>query len=127
MSEKEEVKEKSYKSVVLLPFILCFLFNFGIIYRLRTLEDAHESLKVEVYSSSNVRMKREVIPDSEGQKGARSKGQSSANVEFIHPKLRGEMESQPSDPENPWVWLTSYSRIPVSENNFSFASNIIAH
>ena len=37
----------------------------------------------------------------------------SANVEFIHPKLREEMDNEPEDPENPWVWLTSYSRIPV--------------
>jgi hypothetical protein len=38
-----------------------------------------------------------------------------ANVEFIHPKLREEMDMQEEDPTNPWVWLTSYSRIPVEE------------
>ena len=38
-----------------------------------------------------------------------------ANVEFIHPKLRDEMKGEEAkDPDNPWVWLTSYSRIPVS-------------
>ena len=36
-----------------------------------------------------------------------------ANVEFIHPKLRDDMKNQDEDPENPWVWLTSYSRVPV--------------
>ncbi|XP_059081824.1 uncharacterized protein LOC131879496 [Tigriopus californicus] len=37
-----------------------------------------------------------------------------ANVEFIHPKLRDEIQARtPEDPNNPWVWLTSYSRIPV--------------
>ena len=39
---------------------------------------------------------------------------SDAKVEFIHPKLRDEMDaSEQQDPNNPWVWLTSYSRIPV--------------
>jgi hypothetical protein len=37
---------------------------------------------------------------------------SEANVEFIHPKLRAEMPDD-EDPNNPWVWLTSYSRVPV--------------
>ena len=43
-------------------------------------------------------------------------GSSRANVEFIHPKLREEMpdNGEGGDPENPWVWLTSYSRIPVN-------------
>jgi hypothetical protein len=51
------------------------------------------------------------------------------NVEFFHPKLRQELEEKEAarkaaaaaaaggkSPEdnNPWVWLTSYSRIPVS-------------
>ncbi len=36
-----------------------------------------------------------------------------ANVEFIHPKLRDDMPDN-EDPDNPWVWLTSYSRVPVS-------------
>ena len=42
-------------------------------------------------------------------------GSSQTNVEFIHPKLREEMPNngEGGDPENPWVWLTSYSRIPV--------------
>ena len=43
-------------------------------------------------------------------------GSSTSNVEFIHPKLREEMpdNGEGGDPENPWVWLTSYSRIPVN-------------
>ena len=35
------------------------------------------------------------------------------NVEFVHPDLKAELSSQDEDPNNPWVWLTSYSRIPV--------------
>ena len=35
------------------------------------------------------------------------------NVEFVHPDLKAELNSQDEDPNNPWVWLTSYSRIPV--------------
>jgi hypothetical protein len=65
-------------------------------------------------------------------------GAEGANVEFFNPKLRQELEKDsnkagggrkgnnngasgaiPTDGEsanNPWVWLTSYSRIPVSSN-----------
>ena len=45
-------------------------------------------------------------------------GSSQTNVEFIHPKLREEMTNngEGGDPENPWVWLTSYSRIPVCKS-----------
>lgn len=52
-----------------------------------------------------------------------------ANVEFFNPKLRPELDDRrakgfsaggdPSEGEtanNPWVWLTSYSRIPVSSS-----------
>ena len=66
-------------------------------------------------------------------------GSDGANVEFFNPKLRQELEerdrhvggrkgststasgSTPTDgptANNPWVWLTSYSRIPVSSNMF---------
>ena len=34
-------------------------------------------------------------------------------VEFVHPDLKDELSKQDEDPGNPWVWLTSYSRIPV--------------
>ena len=48
-------------------------------------------------------------------KGSNSRDYSDAQVEFIHPKLREEMTvNEQQDPNNPWVWLTSYSRIPVS-------------
>ena len=36
------------------------------------------------------------------------------SVEFVHPDLKNELKKQGEDPNNPWVWLTSYSRIPVS-------------
>ena len=42
---------------------------------------------------------------------------STANVEFIHPKLKENMQDD-EDPENPFVWLNSYSRVPVSFNDF---------
>jgi hypothetical protein len=69
-----------------------------------------------------------------------------ANVEFFNPKLRQELEerdmhgggkkggnnaapgSTPAEGEtanNPWVWLTSYSRIPVS-TSFFIAVNLAA-
>jgi hypothetical protein len=51
-----------------------------------------------------------------------------ANVEFFHPNLRQELEekdaarkaaspskmSKDNKDENPWLYLTSYSRVPVS-------------
>ena len=41
-------------------------------------------------------------------------GSPSANVEFIHPKMRDEYEGEEEeDTENPFVWLTSYARVPV--------------
>jgi hypothetical protein len=67
-------------------------------------------------------------------------GAEGANVEFFNPKLRQELEekdmhggskkssnsaapgSTPTEGEtanNPWVWLTSYSRIPVSSRLFT--------
>jgi hypothetical protein len=67
-------------------------------------------------------------------------GSDGANVEFFNPKLRQELEerdrhgggrkgstssvsgSTPTEGpagNNPWVWLTSYSRIPVSSSLFS--------
>ena len=36
------------------------------------------------------------------------------SVEFVHPDLKDELKKQGEDPNNPWVWLTSYSRIPVT-------------
>lgn len=47
------------------------------------------------------------------------------NVEFVNPKFRDEYLSRSSEsggssvngPDNPWVWLNAYSRIPVSLNN----------
>lgn len=67
-------------------------------------------------------------------------GAEGANVEFFNPKLRQELEekdmhgggkkggnnaapgSTPTEGEtanNPWVWLTSYSRIPVSSRLYT--------
>lgn len=37
------------------------------------------------------------------------------HVEFFNPKMRNELENKGAAPGgDPWVWLTSYSRIPVS-------------
>ena len=42
------------------------------------------------------------------------------NVEFVNPKFkdeylsRSDAGSSPNGPDNPWVWLNAYSRIPVS-------------
>lgn len=59
-------------------------------------------------SSGRTRRAAEPGPEVNGD------GAIAGDVEFIHPKLRDEMEEiEKEDPNNPWVWLTSYSRIPV--------------
>lgn len=46
------------------------------------------------------------------------------SVEFINPKLRSEFEEKEKhnnsrdSGSNPWVWLTSYSRVPVNGGKF---------
>ncbi len=84
--------------------------------------------KIQVSLMSNIYCDSKVIVSSEEDvvvvdtkrskrsvKGSNSRDYSDAQVEFIHPKLRDEMTlNEQQDPNNPWVWLTSYSRIPVS-------------
>ena len=62
----------------------------------------------EVFTDDAPRFKRSAADGDGGQ------SYKEANVEFIHPKLREEMGPEEQDPANPWVWLTSYSRIPVT-------------
>ena len=75
------------------------------------LQNVGENVQQKVTEKPNVvtesRQKRSV-------KGSSPRDYSDAKVEFIHPKLREEMDvNEQQDPNNPWVWLTSYSRIPV--------------
>ena len=81
--------------------------------KLQNVEDVKidENVQQKVPENQNVvtesRQKRSV-------KGSSPRDYSDAKVEFIHPKLREEMDvNEQQDPNNPWVWLTSYSRIPV--------------
>lgn len=61
------------------------------------------------------RRKRQVLNLEENLVNGRNDG---PNVEFFDPKLRGTLEAKGSKGTAPggdsWVWLTSYSRIPVS-------------
>ena len=57
-----------------------------------------------------------LVMDEDRDKRETGTGKDSS-VEFIHPKLKEDMNQQPEDPDNPWVWLTSYSRIPVGDLN----------
>ena len=58
----------------------------------------------------------ELYPDRERRETRRK---VAGNVEFVHPDLKAELSSQDEDPNNPWVWLTSYSRIPVGQTDQS--------
>ncbi|XP_054278871.1 uncharacterized protein LOC128997276 [Macrosteles quadrilineatus] len=47
-----------------------------------------------------------------------SQGSQDVNVEFVNPKLRSEFEEKEKQNKteaasNPWLWLTSYSRVPM--------------
>ena len=53
---------------------------------------------------------------AERQRRETERGRGS--VEFVHPDLKQELGKQGEDPSNPWVWLTSYSRIPVSVSRY---------
>ena len=60
----------------------------------------------------NLKKAEELYADRERRETSRN---LAGNVEFVHPDLKAELSSQDEDnPDNPWVWLTSYSRIPVS-------------
>ena len=45
------------------------------------------------------------------ERGRRETG-SRGEVEFVHPKLKDALVAQDREGDD-WVWLTSYSRIPV--------------
>ena len=48
-------------------------------------------------------------------------------MEFVHPDLKDELSKQDEDPNNPWVWLTSYSRIPVGGKISDAAPQLISN
>ena len=52
--------------------------------------------------------------DEGAERQRRETERGRGSVEFVHPDLKQELGKQGEDPSNPWVWLTSYSRIPVS-------------
>ena len=59
----------------------------------------------------------------EGRERREVKQGGRGDVEFVHPDLKKELLKQGEDPANPWVWLTSYSRIPV--NQFLFPVSLV--
>ena len=74
----------------------------------------------------------ETDTEEEAERRRRETERGRGSVEFVHPDLKEvntarravisdsnltliqELNKQGEDPNNPWVWLTSYSRIPVS-------------
>ena len=93
------------KRHLLLTNVFVFLLalaNIGLWVKVQVHEEVQNDFGVELG-----RVKRESPPEN-----------SNANVEFIHPKLRDDMKGQREDPDNPWVWLTSYARIPVNIKHF---------
>lgn len=98
-----EAKLKIF-SVVLVSSVVCELFV--IVYlNFLGLPDNFES------HTQFVRSKRDTVEASE------------SSVEFINPKLRVEFEENEKlnssrDGVNPWIWPTTYSRVPVNRTYY---------
>lgn len=113
--EKGKIGRKMFRYWVLLLSLALHLFQC--VLWLRHESDIHLlrgdiSTLHSVSSGPHNRAERSADPGPEVNENGAIEG----DVEFIHPKLRDEMEEiEKEDPNNPWVWLTSYSRIPVSE------------
>ena len=82
-----------------------------------TVSNVKQNVKIDENVQQKVIEKQNVVIETRQKrsvKGSSPRDYSDAKVEFIHPKLREEMDvNEQQDPNNPWVWLTSYSRIPV--------------
>ena len=63
--------------------------------------------------------------DRQRRETERGPGGGRGSVEFVHPDLKQELSKQGEDPNNPWVWLTSYSRIPVSYSKKQLVAELI--
>ena len=72
-------------------------------------EKGEERLLDESWWKNDRELRRE-----EGRERREVKQGGRGDVEFVHPDLKKELLKQGEDPANPWVWLTSYSRIPVN-------------
>ena len=75
----------------------------------------YEDVEAEAIISEAVikeRGRRHTSQDDHQRRNIDSSQIPTANVEFVHPKLKDEMKDD-EDPQNPWVWLTSFSRVPV--------------
>ena len=75
-----------------------------------------KNIPLEIYIKGDLTK----VDNEEKEERIRERQRRNANkkqrgsVEFVHPDLKDELKKQGEDPNNPWVWLTSYSRIPVS-------------
>lgn len=127
--QDELVKIKIYLIYVALVFVFCFELIMSVY-----LNNYIRVVELQCRHPHNVRRKRDsaLLENSVSTTGE-------ASVEFFNPKLRSELEEKENNkpinnnskrpstsssptgtpqegehPANPWVWLTSYSRIPVS-------------
>ena len=73
-----------------------------------------EQVFVREKPSEEERVQNENERKDEGRERREVKQGGRGDVEFVHPDLKKELLKQGEDPANPWVWLTSYSRIPVT-------------
>ena len=103
----------------LLEVTLEILQNQKVSWFLKTVGQKIKIFKLNIYFYLDFvikeRSRRDALrqDDNQNRRNIDSSQIPSANVEFIHPKLKDEMSDE-EDPENPWVWLTSFSRVPVS-------------
>lgn len=118
MKSEKDGEVKTQQTMKKKSLIISQTTHLWVIYTLLTLSFALHSFTI---SNGLFREKATVISHphrSKRQAKEDVKDQldySGANVEFIHPKVRDSMDPDEIGPDgNPWVWLTSYSRIPVS-------------
>lgn len=94
-----------------------------------TKKDLHQELLLEMRSEEISRVLRELTPRSKRSADYNALNSSPADephVEFFNPELRGSLEAKDelirqqtgnkgaAPGGDSWIWLTSYSRIPVS-------------
>merc|ERR1711892_316778 len=78
-----------------------------------------EKEEIKKQLAENIEIERNWRQEQEAEERTRERQRREAernhrgSVEFVHPDLKNELKKQGEDPNNPWVWLTSYSRIPL--------------
>ena len=77
-------------------------------------EEKEKQILANKAREMNLKREREEEERNRERQRRETERKHRGSVEFVHPDLKDELKKQGEDPNNPWVWLTSYSRIPVN-------------